>query len=154
MPRKDYIMRFRERFARFMYGRYGADALYRFLMWICLGLVVVEFIVSKYAIPASIIGALEIILFSYTMFRFFSRNTERRRRENDAYLRAVSSVKGFFTLRKNKRLDSKTHVFRRCPHCHVTIRLPKKKGKHGVTCPKCFTHFEVRILFDGKPEIK
>ena len=36
-------------------------------------------------------------------------------------------------------------LYRRCPGCRVTLRLPKRKGKHTVVCPKCGRRFEVKI---------
>jgi hypothetical protein len=34
-----------------------------------------------------------------------------------------------------------------CPHCKANLRLPRKKGKHSVVCPRCKERFEVKNLF-------
>ena len=41
--------------------------------------------------------------------------------------------------------DRKTHVFRKCPHCKKTLRLPRVPGDHFVNCPLCHTHFSVHV---------
>jgi len=34
---------------------------------------------------------------------------------------------------------------RTCPNCRATIKLPRKKGKHTCTCPKCRVDFKVKV---------
>ena len=46
---------------------------------------------------------------------------------------------------KKKLKTDRDHCFRICPACKANIRLPKKRGKHGVICPRCKCRFEVRI---------
>ena len=70
-------------------------------------------------------------------FRTMSRNIAKRRAENQKFC-------NFFKLRKNKFRDRKTHVYRKCPSCKAVLRLPKAKGKHTVSCPKCKNKFSVR----------
>lgn len=41
--------------------------------------------------------------------------------------------------------EDNTKVLSTCPSCNRTIRLPNKKGKHGVTCPICKKFYEVKI---------
>ena len=41
--------------------------------------------------------------------------------------------------------EDDSRVLSTCPHCNRTIRLPNKKGKHGVDCPICKKHYEVKI---------
>ncbi|MCQ3035570.1 MAG: hypothetical protein MJ248_05110 [Bacilli bacterium] len=49
------------------------------------------------------------------------------------------------TVRVKKIKDDKEHVIAICPNCSKKIRLPNKKGKHGVCCPNCRNDFRVRI---------
>lgn len=46
-------------------------------------------------------------------------------------------------VKKNPGDNSK--VLATCPYCLQKMRLPNKKGKHGVDCPKCKNHFMVKI---------
>ena len=47
--------------------------------------------------------------------------------------------------KKAKLKTDRDHCFRICPECMVNLRLPKKKGKHTVVCPRCKHRFEVKI---------
>ena len=130
----------KNKFYRFMYGRYGTDTLSKVLLGIYFAFVlictVISFFVHSiwfaifYYVVAS---ALVVWMFS----RMFSRNIAARRRENEKFC-------GFFKLWKNKYRDRKTHVYRKCPACKAVLRLPKAKGKHFVVCPRCKNRFKVR----------
>ncbi len=131
-------MKFRERLARFMYGRYGADQLGRALLWVYLAVVIAAiFFRPLYFLALALVG--------WMLFRIFSKNIYKRQQENQKYLRFSGKFKGWFGLQKNKFRDRKTHRYRKCPHCRATLRLPNKKGKHTVCCPKCRRDFNVKI---------
>ena len=140
-------MKLKDRIAAFMYGRNGTDAFYTFLMWVALALLVIAWIFMLAGMPAVYIAlyVLDLLILWYGMFRFMSRNRERRAKENQAFLRKWNAFKGFFRLLRNRVRDRKTHVYRRCPGCRVMLRLPKKKGEHTVVCPKCSRRFDVKI---------
>ncbi|MEE0968367.1 MAG: zf-TFIIB domain-containing protein [Clostridia bacterium] len=133
-------MRFRDRLVRFMYGRYGADELYKFLTV----LFYILFIINIF-LRSAVMSALILVLLAYATFRVFSRNIYRRRAENEKYLKIKSSVKGFFKLRRDKWRDRNTHVYKKCPKCRATLRFPKKKGIHTARCPKCGESFQVKV---------
>ena len=49
-------------------------------------------------------------------------------------------------IRKKKNsspMDTEYHIFRQCPYCSATLRLPRQKGKHTVKCPRCSKSFGV-----------
>ena len=79
------------------------------------------------------------------LLRFLTRNLPARRRENRRFLDFFRAIGRFFKLQKNKIRDRKTHVYKKCPSCKTVLRLPRVKGEHGVTCPKCRAHFEVKV---------
>ncbi|MBQ3084323.1 MAG: hypothetical protein IJC46_02580 [Clostridia bacterium] len=132
-------MRFRERVARFMIGRYGADSLGRALIWISLAFSVAGMFTFRW------FSLISLLLLIWAFFRLFSRNYVKRQRENEVYLRLTAKPRNWLKLQKNKHRDRKTHAYKKCPHCKATLRLPKKKGKHTVCCPKCRKDFEVKI---------
>ena len=134
----------RERFARFMAGRYGADALYYTLIVTCLVLIIINAFILNH-IATLIIALVENALFFYAIYRFLSRNVYKRQRENLAFLNFIKKPKKHINLIKCKFRDRKTHVYRRCPSCRNNLRLPKQKGKHTVVCPCCKARFDVRI---------
>lgn len=125
---------------RFMYGRYGMDTLGTFLLIVYTVMMVLEMILSFFIESPLFYFIWWLIAFGviiFAIYRMFSRKIEKRRRENTRFC-------GFFKLRKSKFRDRKTHVYRKCPHCHATLRLPKAKGKHNVVCPRCKNRFSVR----------
>ena len=134
----------RERLARFMAGRYGADALYYALIVTCLVLIIVNTFIP---IPTAklVIALVENALFFYAIYRFLSRNIYKRQKENLAFLNFMKKPKKQLNLIKCKFRDRKTHVYRRCPSCKNNLRLPKERGKHTVVCPCCKGRFDVRI---------
>lgn len=143
-----FFYKLRMALQRFMYGRYGMDGLNRFIFLIYFILLVVGFVLRL--IPGC--ATAYLILYFITLgvmfwffFRAFSRNIEKRRLENTKFL----AVKGNFTaakrLRQEKWCNRKTHVYRKCPNCRANIKLPRKKGKHVCSCPKCHVDFKVKV---------
>ena len=143
-------MKFREKIARFLYGRYGADSLYNALFVAELILLFIGTIFNILGRVEPVLFAVSIILYAtaivmlvFAMFRFFSRNVAKRRQENEAWLR----FKAKFRRKKKPQLppDTADHIFRACPHCRSTLRLPRQKGKHEVRCPRCGEKFGVKV---------
>ena len=132
--------KFRNRAMHFMYGRYGIDEFYKFLSVIFLILVIVNFFAHSF-----IISIAEGLLIAYIYFRVLSRNFESRRKENYFYVKCTDGIRSWAGLTKNRFRDRKTHVYRKCPGCGKTLRLPKRKGKHSVCCPMCKHNFNVKI---------
>ena len=133
-------MRFKEKLARFMYGRYGADEFYKFL---AVAFYVIFFI--NLLIRSAVLSIITLAILFYSTFRVMSRSIYKRRLENEKYLAVKRKITGFFALQKNKIKDAKTHVYKKCPSCGAMLRLPKKKGEHSVRCPKCRELFDVKI---------
>ena len=143
-------MKFREKLARLLYGRYGADSLYNALF---IGELILLFIGTLFNVLGRIEPILAIVsmvfylaalgMLIYAMFRFFSRNITKRRRENEAWLRFKAKLRP----KRKPHLPSDTaeHIFRSCPHCKSTLRLPRVKGKHEVKCPRCGERFGVKV---------
>ena len=130
----------RERFYSFMYGRNGGDALGRALLVLYLALYVVQLFARSY-----ILWGVMTALFVYTMFRMLSRNLPARQRENAWYWRIEQRVRGTLKLQRDRWRDRKTHVYHKCPACKKTLRLPRIKGKHTVSCPCCHHRFGMRV---------
>ena len=143
-------MKFREKLARFLYGRYGADSLYNALFVCELILLFGGTVLNILGNVEPLLALLSVIFYVtalgmliFAMYRFFSRNIAKRRRENEAWLRFTAKFR-----RKPKPClpnDTADHIFRTCPHCKSTLRLPRKKGKHDVKCPRCGNRFRVKV---------
>ena len=148
--------RFREKIYRFMYGRYGTDNLYYFLMIAFFVLMVVEMITVAILPEGLAETVVSIVFFAitwgiviYMTFRLMSRNIYKRRCENEAYLRIRRSISRFFNMNtstrtKSRNVDNAEFIFRDCTKCGATLRLPRKSGKHGVKCPRCTHSFFVK----------
>lgn len=143
-------MRLRERLARFMQGRYGADELYYCLFFSSIALTVVSFFVRRLPALYMILYVLSSLLLAYAVLRLFSRNISRRRLENQKFLRFSDKCRSGWRLLKNRFTERKHHVFRRCKRCKAVLRLPKRRGRHWVNCPCCRHRFHVRVLFGKK----
>ena len=131
--------RFKNWLKKTFIGIYGFDSLYMLLIGSVITVALVNAFVRHWSL-----WIVEILLLSYAMFRAMSHNHRARRRENELVFGFFKSVKKFFVLCKNRFRDRKTHIYRKCPKCRVTLRLPKAKGEHTVVCPRCGKRFTVK----------
>ena len=126
--------RLREKFARFMYGRYGVDELGKALMYLSLGMIVISMFWGGKLLNALIWMTL---IFSY--YRMFSKNHAKRWAENQKYLQLKRAVMTKFRARKGT-VDRQHRIFQ-CPTCGQKLRVPRGKGKISIHCPKCQNDF-------------
>ena len=129
----------KEKLMRFMQGRYGADQLSRFMMWVTVGLIIINLFFRSWILNAII---LTIIILTY--MRMLSKKSDKRYSENMLYLKAENKVRGVFKkLFPKTDINSRYLVFK-CPDCRQKLRVPKGKGKITVTCAKCSRQFTKR----------
>lgn len=126
----------REKFARFMAGRYGMDSMGRFTIGLALILVVLNYITRS-----QFINLLVWVLLIYSYYRMFSRNVYKRSSENQTFLNKTYKIRHWFYTQKAIFAQRKTHHIYRCPSCKQKIRVPRGKGKIEIRCPKCNTTF-------------
>lgn len=129
------------RFREFMIGRYGDDALNRFLT----GAGTACLILSMFPrLTYAYLGMM--ICFGWSLFRMFSKNAIKRNRENAAYLKISDGIKNKCLLIKGMFRDRKTHEYFKCPNCKTYVRIIKPpKGKNiAIRCSKCRSEFTRR----------
>ena len=134
----------KEKLASFFCGRYGTDALGKCALVLYMLLAVVMLFV-KHTIAVIILQIASWLLFIFIFYRMLSRNIPRRMAENQKFLKITRPMREALLLQKNKWKYRKTHVYRKCPHCGVQIKLRRIKGDHRCACPKCGEGFDVHV---------
>lgn len=131
----------REKFNRFMQGRYGMDHLNSCLVKIFFVTLILSMFTGRIAVGAISLGrifywiSLAVMVWFY--YRTFSRNVYKRSEENQRFLRKTEGIRNFFAGKKNVMEQRKYYHIYTCPGCRQKIRIPKGKGKIEVRCPKC-----------------
>ena len=120
--------KFRAGVQKFMAGRYGTDKLNTCILVGGVILCIVGMFMPIATVKlALILGAYGLMIWS--IFRSFSRNTYKRYRENRRFLMLLD------------RFKDREHRYFDCPKCRQSVRVPRKKGKIAITCPKCKEKF-------------
>ena len=132
----------KEKLIRFMYGRYGIDRLY----YVLLALSVVLMLINAF-VNSVILYIAGWVILGIVLFRALSRNIYKRQAENQRFMKYWNKVKPQLSVTGNRLKEIKSHRYRKCPHCKAMLRLPRRTGKHAVTCPRCHRDFDVRVLF-------
>ena len=111
----------REKFIKFMEGRYGVDAFARFTMGVAFVMIILSMFIR------SRVGA--------------AFDIQKRYAENQKYLSITSGIRQKFNREKNIMQQRKEYHIYSCPNCKQKIRIPRGKGKIEIDCPKCHTKF-------------
>ena len=116
-----------------MYGRCGVDQLNLFLLsvviFLSLASVILSVIGGVYTLIGMLVNLLSYLILLCYLFRFLSRNLEKRILENRRFLSLFSRIKD----RQNR--------YYRCPNCKQTVRVPRGRGKICIKCPRCNEKF-------------
>ena len=118
------LQRWKQGFARFLYGRYGPDQLNNALLILGASMAVIGMLFS---LP--VLTVLSYLPLGLCIFRMFSRNANRRRLENQRFMQLLN------------RLRDRDSRYYSCPRCHQTVRVPRGRGKINIHCPKCGNQF-------------
>lgn len=130
----------KQKFAKFMYGRYGLDELSKFLSTISMLVLIASLFLTQTV--KTVVFAAAVALLVYAYFRIFSKNYEKRRAENKTFLERRQRITERFRLRRDMWKQRKEFKFFKCPSCKAVLRVPRGKGKIRVVCKKCGTAFE------------
>lgn len=141
------------RFLRqFMVGRYGFDKLNFALVILSFALSIILSIVNIFGLGilsrtylwarvlSGLLSALSYLPYMIVLFRALSRNFEKRRKEEAAFMTVAGRWIQFFTKKINQRKDT-LHRYYNCPGCHRTLRVPRGRGKIKIDCPHCSRQF-------------
>lgn len=127
---------FRERMARFMYGRYGNDQLSKLYLGLALVCLVLNLLTRL-----TLFYVVGILFMGYGIYRSFSKNIAKMSAQNQKYLnwRYQRIVK--YNNEKKHWAQRKEYRFYKCPGCKQKVRVPRGRGKIAITCPKCRHEF-------------
>ena len=126
---------------KFMSGRYGSDQLNLALIILS----VILFIVLRIIVAATgfiwliYVGWLPLL---WALFRMLSHNIQKRRIENEKFLRFWTPVQGRLKYRAETFRMRKAYKYFNCPNCGAHLRVPRQGGKTlAIHCNKCGHHF-------------
>lgn len=126
----------REKWIRFMSGRYGLDSFGK-----CTLVIAIILSLLASAFRSELMNLFAWALIIYTYFRIFSKNIYKRYAENQTYLTKTFKIRHWLGKQINMMKQRKTHHIYKCPACKQKIRIPRGKGKIEIRCPKCYTTF-------------
>lgn len=126
----------KQKFQQFMIGRYGTDALSKFML-----ITAIIFWVLNMIFGNRVLYTWAVVLVVLAYFRMFSKNIQKRYQENVKYLQIKEKVLSKFRKEKSNMEQRKTHHIYKCPTCKQKIRIPRGKGRICITCPRCKTEF-------------
>lgn len=129
-------MNWKDRFTRFMSGRYGMDSLSRTLIYF----IVIMYILNLF-LHSTMLSILSVFLLAFCYYRILSRKVYKRSLENQTYLEHIMHAKMKYENFRRDMNTKKTHHIYKCPHCKQKIRVPKGKGRISIHCPKCNHEF-------------
>jgi len=124
---------------KFMRGRYGDDALNRFL----IGLLFTLFILSLFFRNNDLLRYLSLLGFILYEFRFLSRKLSQRRKENNKFLSLIKPFRSRAIVLQKNVADRNNKIFI-CPQCNGKVRIPRGHGVVSITCPYCRHEFTKR----------
>ncbi|WP_235069018.1 zinc-ribbon domain-containing protein [Turicibacter sp. TJ11] len=119
-------------FKSFMEDRTGVDHL-------SLALLIVSLIIS---LIGNLLGWSWLAWFSLIplvlfYFRSFSKNKLKRHQENVLFLKYWYPIQTKWVNQYRMFKAKRQYRYFKCKECGQSLRVPRKKGKIEITCPKC-----------------
>jgi len=124
---------------KFMMGRYGMDHLSSTMIFGALILA----ILSRF-LKVNILNSIALLTILFAYYRAFSKQIDKRYRENTKFLQAMAPVRKRFNRLTRRFKDRKDYKYFKCTGCNQLVRVPRGKGKITITCPKCKMKFTRR----------
>ncbi len=131
----------RDKLVKFMSGRYGMDALSRFLIGAGIVAECLSVLLRRHGFLESLMSYAALALLLWGLFRMLSRNVQKRSLENLHFLEIFGRAQRQSRMNKEKFSQRKDYKFFVCPTCKTNLRVPKGKGEIYITCAKCGNRF-------------
>lgn len=121
-----------EWFKKFMQDRTGVDHL-------SLALLIVLLIVGLIGqlLGWSWLTWLSLLPLVLCYFRIFSKNKLKRHQENVLFLKYWYPIQTKWMNQYRALKARRQYRYFKCKECGQQLRVPRKKGKIEITCPKC-----------------
>ena len=128
--------RFMYKLMQFMNGRYGMDQLG---MATAIVYFITSVVLSFFRNPfLQLIPYIFLVIF---IWRAFSRKAAKRYAENQAFLRIWNPIWNWIKNPVKAFKEWRKYRYYSCPTCRQKLRVPRKRGKIRIRCPKCGTEF-------------
>lgn len=119
----------KEKFIKFMEGRYGVDGFARFTMGVALVCIVASVFFRNGSTTGAILNTVGLAAIIYTYFRMLSRNIQKRYAENQKYLSMTAKIRQWFRKEKNMMEQRKHIIFIPVPAADRKSGSPGEKEK-------------------------
>lgn len=121
-----------DRFKKFMEGRTGVDHLSLALFILSIVLVVIGSLFRW-----SILRFISLVPLVWCYYRALSKNKIKRHQENILFLKYWYPIQTRLMNRYRQLKARRAYRYFKCKECGQLLRVPRKKGKIEITCPKC-----------------
>lgn len=138
----------RDKFLKFMYGRYGVDEYGKFMLLTAVVFSFLGMIINLFNFGfwiSFICSCLSTGLIIYIIYRAFSKNINKRVLENHKFLGKTAKFRTWLQFCKTRYNDRNLYRYVKCPNCKNYCRVPKGKGKIKITCRVCKRQFERKV---------
>lgn len=129
----------KDKIRKFFVGRYGQDQLGTFLVALAVISMVLR-IITK----ANFYNVITLALLIYANYRVLSKNVYARSSENMLYLNYKNKITKSVSWAYLSIFGKDGYKYIKCKSCGQELKVPKKKGKIKVSCPKCKTEIVIR----------
>ena len=121
-----------DRFKKFMEDRTGVDHLSLALLILSIVLVLIGMVFRW-----SMVRFLSLIPLVLCYYRAFSKNKLKRHQENILFLKYWYPIQTKMINKYRHLKARRQYKYFKCKECGQQLRVPRKKGKIEITCPKC-----------------
>ncbi len=124
--------------------RYGIDQLSLFILSLFMVIYVVLNVISAFLDMKWLLlfAIIPIIIF---VLRIFSKKIQKRRIENEKFLKFWNPIQSHWLFVIEKFKNRKKYKYLKCPSCKAKLRVPRLGGKKiSVKCNKCNSEFTTK----------
>lgn len=124
---------------KIMKNRYGMDIFSRDMLYLNIGIIIINlFLRSK------ILNIIQSVILVIILYRMFSKKYSKRYNENRLYTNLKYDITKKYKRQIRKIKDFRKYKYFDCPSCNQTLRVPRKHGEITITCSRCKHKFDAK----------